>query len=112
MSGEKIYILIGLYATSKNIVKLGIITWPVSRLLFDERNMSINYNNANAKILEVKKDNFLYFDRLCVTWMMNNVSNAYIGTQNYYSFRKINLQVDGKKINRQTQDFILYDDTI
>ena len=59
-TGKGFYVLLGLYGLGKNLVKLGIVTWPVSRLLFDERSISINYNNPDAKILEVKKDNFLY----------------------------------------------------
>jgi hypothetical protein len=110
-----------LYSLAKWTARIGVVTWPVTRNLFDDRNIAINYNNHKINIIEAKKDDFLYFDRLTVTWSpSDNDLNVY--TQNYYSFRKINLKPryydeNTAKENykyrnnrlRQTCDFILTD---
>lgn len=114
MADPKVVVGLGILAGKfiKGSVKWGILSWPITRNLFDERTIEIDREKTRIKstystvdILEVKHDNFLYFDRVSVLFNRGNS----ITTNTYNSFRKVKLFVDGKEVYRQTDNFVKND---
>jgi hypothetical protein len=96
----------------KSTAKWGLLSWPFTRNLFDERTIEIDREKIKCDsrhsithVLEVKHDNFLYFDRVSVLFNRGNS----ITTNTYNSFRKVKLLVDDKQVYRQTDDFVKRD---